>query len=329
MTLPPVDLATEVTALAGRPVATAGTGPDGRPTVVLVEVGRPRRGYVRARLSDLAVRDPMPVALSVRVPCGATLGDLVLAHADTRADGAVALTRIRWPQTASVGIDWRLTAGTGALLVGALALQNLVALTIAASFFVWTMSRMLLALRSEGSAVPARAFDGKRELMLSTLLALTRPQLGRTGPTPAQRVTLVTQDYAALRADVAYRIENSALFDGAFPETRRFEVALVAWDPTSPDAEGLAAEVEDSFRAARAAAEDLGLQHLPEPARATARRAQGAVATALAAGSVAEREAAAAVAAGLLRSLALYYLPSVDPQAPRLLGASRKIEPGR
>ena len=48
---------------------------------------------------------------------------------------------------------------------------------------------------------------------------------------------------------------------------------------------------------------------------------------AMAATNPAERLAAATKAADLLRSLALYYLPSVDPAAPQLLAAPKEIEP--
>lgn len=50
--------------------------------------------------------------------------------------------------------------------------------------------------------------------------------------------------------------------------------------------------------------------------------------TALAAEHPGEREAAGRSAAQLLASLALYYLPVVDPAVPSLIGARRAIDTG-
>ncbi len=145
------------------------------------------------------------------------------------------------------------------------------------------------------------------------------------GPTPAERVDVVQAAYGGLLGDIVYRIENSALFDAAVPQTQRFQIALVNWDADAPDAAALAAEVEESFAAACAHAEELGLDHLPQTAREPARRAVKAAITARASAD-AEREAAATAAAGLVAGLSLYYLPVIDPGTPSLVAARRELD---
>lgn len=145
------------------------------------------------------------------------------------------------------------------------------------------------------------------------------------GPTPAERVDVVRAAYGGLLGDIVYRIENSALFDAAVPQTQRFQIALVNWDADAPDAPALAKEVEESFAAARLHAERLGQDHLPQTARDPARRAVKASITALASAD-AEREAAARAAAGLVAGLSLYYLPVIDPGTPSLIAARRELD---
>lgn len=130
------------------------------------------------------------------------------------------------------------------------------------------------------------------------------------------RVADVRALYGRMLSDVAYRIENSALFDSAVPLTSRFETALAlfsdATDQTT-DAEltRRAGLVRVTFDAARANAETLGLGHLPVTARDDARRAAGAARLAASAATEAERAAANAQVVRILGSLALYYLPDV------------------
>lgn len=150
------------------------------------------------------------------------------------------------------------------------------------------------------------------------------------GPTPTERVERIKAAYGALLTDVPYRIENSALFDAAVPQTQRFQVALLLWqdaETSGASPADLASEVEESFALARAEAERRGLAHLPESARGPARTATKASRVALAATTAGEREAGARQAAEILGSLALYYLPVIDPGAPSLLGTRRAIEP--
>lgn len=182
--------------------------------------------------------------------------------------------------------------------------------------------------RMGGANGPARIVDGGREILPTSARAFIPHQRSLpVGPTPAERVAVVRAAYGELLSDVVYRIENSALFDGAFPPTADFQVALAVWDEASPDADRLARDVETTFDAARVRAEELGLGHLPETARDPARRAAKAAATALGDGPVPERDAARRRVAGILRSLALYYLPPIDPAVPALIGARRQIEP--
>ncbi|QIK73482.1 hypothetical protein G7070_15965 [Propioniciclava coleopterorum] len=130
------------------------------------------------------------------------------------------------------------------------------------------------------------------------------------------RVEAVKQSYGRLRGDLVYRIENAALFDPDAPLTRQFETALVLWedvDATTPDSEMLrrAGMVEVTFDTARAAAETVGLAHLPETTRGDADRAAKAARLARATDVDAERAIATDRVAGILRRLDLPYLP--DP----------------
>ncbi len=137
------------------------------------------------------------------------------------------------------------------------------------------------------------------------------------------RVAEVRAVYGRMLADVAYRIENAALFDSAVDTTRQFETALALWaDVTPSTADGevkrRAALVELAFETARAHAETVGLAHLPQQARDRARRAAGAARLARAAATDAERAAAQEQVVRILRSLALYYLPDPD-RLPRAI----------
>ncbi|MDO5535042.1 MAG: hypothetical protein Q4F65_10370 [Propionibacteriaceae bacterium] len=134
----------------------------------------------------------------------------------------------------------------------------------------------------------------------------------------AARVDAVKEAYGRLRGDLAYRIENAALFDPAVPQTAQFETALVLWadvEPSTPAAEVArrASVVQVTFETARAHAETVGLRHLPADARRDAERAAKAARLAHASDSDAERRAALARVTAILGSLALYYLP--DPAA--------------
>lgn len=131
------------------------------------------------------------------------------------------------------------------------------------------------------------------------------------------QVAEVRETYGRMLGDIAYRIENAALFDSTVPLTKQFDTALALWadvtDATSEDeVVRRASLVKVTFEAARANAETLGLAHLPETARDPARRAAGAARLAARSTNHAEREAATAQVVQILGSLALYYLPTPE-----------------
>lgn len=138
------------------------------------------------------------------------------------------------------------------------------------------------------------------------------------------RVHRIKEEFGELGTDIIYRIENSALFDNSDPVTARFQTALIAWDTyEGTDLERLdqlAGDVEITFSVAQDHAETMGLQHLPETARAQARRASSAVRLAQGAATEGERTASMHQAARILDALALYYLPTIDPET-RAIGA--------
>ncbi len=147
------------------------------------------------------------------------------------------------------------------------------------------------------------------------------------------RVADVRALYGRMLTDIAYRIENAALFDSAVPTTRAFETALVLWSDVTaatPSADVLrrAGVVKVTFDTARAHAETVGLAHLPDQAVDQARRAAAAARLARKGATPAERAVAQEQVIRILRSLALYYLPDPDrlpaaltSRASRALGA--------
>ena len=126
-------------------------------------------------------------------------------------------------------------------------------------------------------------------------------------------------------AAIAYRIENSALFDSTVATTRQFHTALaLSSDVTSntSDEEVIrrSALVTVAFDTARANAETIGELHLHYTARGPARRAAGAARLANSSTTETERDAAHSRVVSILRSLALDCLP--DPAAlPRAITA--------
>ena len=330
--LPAVPLDVPVASLVGQPIAVAGTGPDGRGTVAYVWLTR-SRGAVRATISDTATRVEMPGIVAVRVKGDLTLREVLLAHTGIAAASAGLLAGIRWP------IGSRPFMTTTGWLVALLAVSIVLFLRDWAAFtaallvaIVYAVVRLLRGAASTAAGLPAVALDAERRDLLPSQV---RPQIappevdGGKVVSAADRVRLVRGSYDRLRDDIAYRIENSALFDAAVPATERLEVALLGWNPASPAADSLADEVERSFAEAREQAEALGFDHLPETARGTARRAHTLARRALGAGTPAERVAAGRKVADLLGSLALYYLPGVDPETPGLIAPRRQIEPRR
>ena len=132
-----------------------------------------------------------------------------------------------------------------------------------------------------------------------------------------RRGRAVVDDYAALKLDVAYRIENSALFDASVPTTHALEVALVRWDGEAEassikELDDLASELEIAYSVARDHAETVGFSHLPGAKEADARRAAKAARLAERAATQGERLAAQQQVVRILDSLALHYLPTAE-----------------
>lgn len=138
-----------------------------------------------------------------------------------------------------------------------------------------------------------------------------------------EHVAEIREVYGQMLTDIAYRIENSALFDSTVPTTRQFETALALWSDVSSntndeEVQRRSAVVVVAFRTARSHAEVVGIQHLPTTAHDSARRAAGAARMARSSSSEAERDAAHSRVVAILGSLALDCLP--DPAAlPRAI----------
>lgn len=163
-------------------------------------------------------------------------------------------------------------------------------------------------------------------MLLSHLRRADARELHTRRAEATDRVDEVKAVYGQMLSDIAYRIENSALFDSAVPGTRAFETAMALWSdvgPRTPDAEvlRLSAVVKVTFDTARAHAETVGIDHLPLTARAEAGRAAKAARLAAGAKTDAERAAAQEQVVRILSSLSLYYLP--DP------GRLGRVLPGR
>lgn len=148
-------------------------------------------------------------------------------------------------------------------------------------------------------------------------------------------VDAVREEYGRLVSDIAYRIENPALFDPHEPLTQEFTLALLRWDDTQELLEGkerqvLATRVVAGFRAARANAERIGMDHLPAESRRQAATALKAARLAADAGAApAERAAALSRAIRILDALALYYLPKGTEARDAIGGRSIGQLPGR
>ena len=126
-------------------------------------------------------------------------------------------------------------------------------------------------------------------------------------PSPTVLVERIQQQYAELRTDLVYRLENPALFDPAVPTTAAFEAALVDF-ADAPSLEA-AARVEVRFQVARRYAEQLGLRHVAAGQRKEVARAVKIARLATDAPSPGERRAALLQLQRVLEPLALYYLP--------------------
>ncbi|HJE51473.1 MAG TPA: hypothetical protein K8V15_05775 [Tessaracoccus flavescens] len=145
----------------------------------------------------------------------------------------------------------------------------------------------------------------------------------------------VKEEYGKLLSDIVYRIENPALFDAQEPVSKAFTLALLQWDnndgvATPDERRALAHRVRATFTAAKANAERLGMDHLPEVARAKARTAlKAAVVAADKSAPEPERETALRRAVAILDDLALYYLPTGSDARKAITGRGAPQLPGR
>ena len=279
----------------------------------------------------------------VSVHATARLASLVLAHANVAATRAGVVPRLTgsqsWP-TFVLEHPWMSALATLAFVITTLLTVSvlwpdaIMGAIGAALVLVMTITGTHLRRRQTGGEVYAVEDGEMRPSIIAARVPAPALEPGAdTAPgalAPQDLVHVVKAEYGRLLTDICYRIENSALFDATVTETSRFQVALLSWDsvdPGSSDAAALAREVRESFTVARRHAEQLGWDHLPVAAREPARRARLAAATALGDGPEGERDAARRRVADLLGSLALYYLPPIDPDMPQLIGQRRAIEP--
>lgn len=156
--------------------------------------------------------------------------------------------------------------------------------------------------------------------------------LGRRAQKAVKKVKAA---YGKLVSDVVYRIEHPALFDPTVPTTKAFTAALIEWDNNQDHLSGaelstLAARIGIAFDTARAHAEAVGMDHLPDDAKEPAGRAAKAlrVATSASTGK-AEREAALGRANAILEGLLLYYLPRPREVQALVQGRQPLALPGR
>lgn len=163
--------------------------------------------------------------------------------------------------------------------------------------------------------LPPRVVDGNARISLAEAVARL-PAQGNPRAAAVDDVAEIRALYGRMLADIAYRIENSALFDSAVPTTRQFETALALWadvheGTTDEEVTRRAVMVDIAFRTARSHAETVGFGHLPAASHNSARRAAGAARLAQSSPSGAERDAAHLRVVSILRSLSLSCLP--DP----------------
>lgn len=331
MTWPPVPLRSTLGDWAGKTIAVGGQGDLNRATTALLHIGKVRGdGHVRIIYSDMA-HEKLERPAEALLPADLTVSEAVLGLAHVRPDRAAVAPKVTnlGNQTArSAVLPLTLTLLTMLVMGVILSAPELILTGVVIGAV--TGFALLAPKRFHSGTTPPRVFDQNREVFASGVyanLAIDDTVADPRGLSPRSRVDLVKERFGALRDDIVYRIENSALFDAAVPETQRLELALLAWDEMAPNPDELATEVEAAFDAARTRAEELGLDHLPETARDSGRRAARAAHTALHAESEGEREAARRRVAEILGSLALYYLPPVDPTTPTLIGQRKQIEP--
>lgn len=218
-------------------------------------------------------------------------------------------TQSRWPVL--WGVPTVVLAVATMLLT--LATNSLLLLAVG-SVITWTVPGWFASTRPCVEILGQQQRGITRKTVHAHALAVERGDLwqgevpaGAT-PSPTVQVERIRQEYAELRSDLVYRLENPALFDPAVPTTAAFEAALVDFaDAPSLQAAG---RVEVRFRAARRHAEKLGMRHVARKSRKEVARAAKIARLAVDAPTAGERRAALQQLQRILEPLALYYLPS-------------------
>ncbi|MDO5092882.1 MAG: hypothetical protein Q4D79_05585 [Propionibacteriaceae bacterium] len=258
-----------------------------------------------------------------------TIGPPLRTVARDRDLRIVAIPPVQW---GTQGFDLRTPASaimlgivvTGLAMIVALGVAYPATLLASIPLYGVLVGGMAFRLNKRGNRPTQIVTAGSLELDGSNLVDYVgarlrgeRPEL----PTETQRRTDIVarvegikEEYGRLTSDLAYRIENSALFDSSVPLTSVFLVQLGRYDNeaadlATDDLDDLAAELEISYATARDHAETVGFGHLPATARPEAGRAAKAARLAAETANDGERAAALEQVRRILESLALYYLP--------------------
>lgn len=308
-------------------------------TPVVVETERGRLNVVevlgggttaKVRISRQGQVDPHYLH---RVPLALELGDFTVIHLPSRPTRAFSLPAGR------MHAKHRLTVGlVGSLL--ALLCFSLIAVTLVTGFSPQVkafVSVLLVLLALTGLFVRPRSTPAVTHTFNTAdgRYALEHLLDDRPAAAAAREVVEeIKEEYGRLLSDIGYRIEFPALFDPADDAAGRFTRALIRWDTQQANLDGselgtLAAEIRVAFEAARSHAETVGMDHLPEGARADAGRALSAARLAESGATPGERRAAMERAQEILAKLAIYYLP--NPAETQLMIEGRPVLalPGR
>lgn len=299
-------------------------------TLTVIETLDRPGGTCTLRLSHHAVADPSFVR---DVPLTRELGDVAVLHVRSRPVRAFSLPegRMQTQHRLHVGLARALFA---LVCIGGITVIVISGLSPAAKTF---LSVALLTVAGLGLLYRPRAVPASRHVFRtgSSTHALEDLLDDRPAATAAvELVDTVKESYGALLSDIVHRIEYPALFDPAVETTRRLTAALIRWDTQQDRMDGaelgtLAAEVRVAFEAARAHAEAVGMDHIPEHSRADARRALKAARLARDSTHPHERRTALAQAQKILAGLAIYYLPTPDEAQLMLEGRRVLALPGR
>lgn len=255
-------------------------------------------------------RQPPPLDRSV------TLADVAresLGLAGARVLLLPAIVR-RWTSAGKWGMA--LSSGLVTAFLATWAVLNPVSMLVALPGVALGTPFALMALFTHREVVGQREHGTTLESLPAWARRLEAGEIGpatygepsRPAATAEEAVDRVRQEYGRLRSDLAYRLENPALFDSATPPTAAFEAALADYQD-APSRE-TANRVEVRFNLARQHAERVGFGHVDDGRRQEVERAAKVARLLAGASSEGERGAAMAQLQRILDSLALYYLPA-------------------